>query len=371
MPADLTLDDASQQLGMSRRQLSGSITLLGLKTTRGTDRRAYLSASDVQRIQALRNGTDSKSNPMYGGAGSITYASAPQPQMLPRSYKSFAKEGYRSDPTLFKSISYIITNGAAIPPKLYSDATMKTEIEKHPLLDKLEEPNNEQSGVDYREAVIGYLLIAGNSFQYALRASKSGPPDELWTLPPDLTHPVEQKPRGIIGYDFDNFDDKNKRIPPELIRHDKFWAPDDPTFGMSPIEPAAIMIDMNLAARKWNLATLQNSGRMPGVFKAPLPMGFNERQSLEKTVNGKYGGPANAGKYPVMDAGLDFVPTGYTPTELDWLESVRRNEGGIANTVNIPPQLIGDTSASTYNNMDAAKGASYTEEIFPVLDRIY
>jgi len=368
-PMLLSLDDAAQSLGLSRRALSQSVSALNLKTQRGTDRRAYLAVSDVERIQAFRAG-ETKNNPMY--QGSITYINAPQPQMMPRNYKSYIKEGYKSDPTLYKSVNYIITNGAAIPPLLYTDATMKKTIDTHPLLDLLETPNNEQSGVDYREAVIGYLLIAGNSFQFASRVTrKNGPPDELWTLPPDLVHPVLERPRGISGYNFDNFQEKDNPIPPENIRHDKFWGGDDPIWGISPVEPAAIMIDMNLASRKWNLSVLQNGGRMDGAWVVPTPMGLNERNQTEQKIHGKYRGYSNAGKAPVMDAGMTFVPTAYTPTELDWLESVRRNEGGIANTVNIPPQLIGDTSATTYNNMGEAKAASYTEEIFPVLDRIY
>lgn len=312
---------------------------------------------------------DSKNNPQF--AGSITYSNMPEPHMLPRNYKAYAREGYRQDPTLYKAVQYLITNGAAIPPVLFTDSTCKTRIEQHPLLDKLEHPNPEQSGVDYRESAFGHLLIAGNSFQLALRAGKSGPPDELWTLPPDMVHPLTQKPRGIVGYHFDGYDDTNNPIPPEQIRHDKFWSPDDPVFGLSPVEPAAILIDQNMAARKWNLSVLQNSGRMDGAWVAPTPMSPNDRKKLQDQLNGKYRGFQNAGKSPVLDAGMKWEPTGYKPTEMDFLEAIRRNEGGIANVVNMPPQLIGDTSASTYNNMGEAKGASYTEGIFPILDRIY
>ena len=47
------------------------------------------------------------------------------------------------------------------------------------------------------------------------------------------------------------------------------------------------------------------------------------------------------------------------------------NAGAIANAYDLAPQLIGNTASTTYDNMDQAKAASYTEGIFPVNDRIY
>jgi HK97 family phage portal protein len=363
----LPLDDAASALGISRKSLSSSISALNLHTTRGSDRRSYVSLMDVDRINAFRNGEE-KANPLY--AGTVMYSS-PQSQSMERSTRAYIKEGFRADATFYKTVRYIIENGAAIPPKLYTDRTREKEIESHPLLDKLESPNVEQSGVDYRESILGHTLITGNSFQYIIRARKSGPPDELWTLMPDMVHPQIAKPRGIIGYDFDAFEKAQNPIDPSLIGHLKLFSADSAVWGQAPIEAGAILVDQNAAARKWNLACLQNGGRMDGAWVVPTAMSYNDRQKLEEKINAKYRGYSNAGKAPILDAGMVFNPTAYTPTDMDWLEAIRRNSGDIANLYNIPPQLIGDTSATTYNNMKEAKAASYTEAIFPLLDRLY
>ena len=318
-----------------------------------------------QRIAAFINPEQVKINPAY--AGMIMYSNEPQTLQTPRNYKAFASEGFGND-TVYKCVSYISRNGAAIPPKLYTDATMQTEITKHPLLDKLKTPNNEQSGVGYREACLAYKLLSGNNYQYALRAAKSGPPDELWTLRPDKVEIVASRPRGIVGYKYEDFDTP---ILPEQIGHTRYWNPDSEVYGLSPIQIAGILIDMQTGARNWDLGLLQNMAKPPGAWTVPTTLSKNARETLEKKLKEKMSGARNAGTAPVLDGGLQWTSIGLPPSELDWLEGLQYNAVLIANIYNMPPQLVGDTSSSTYANVQEAKAASYTEAIFPELDDFY
>lgn len=315
--------------------------------------------------------TESKVDPAFSGITIIN--DTPQPHSMPRNYKSYSKEGYGANDSVFKCVRYIVENGAAIPPKLYSDATMETEIADHPLLDFLRRPNPSQDGVTFRESVLGWYLITGNSFIYAIRESgaKNGPPDELWTLDPNKVHPLPHPTKGIIGYKFDDFEDGKDVIPAPLMGHLKTWNPNDPIFGLSPVEVGALMVDQQNAARKWNLALMQNMAKPSGAWTTEVALERNAREALEAKINEKLAGARNAGKTPVIDAGAKWVQTSLAPSEVDWLKTMQYNAGQLANLWNIPPQLIGDTSATTYDNMEQAKEASYTEAIFPTLDKLY
>lgn len=325
--------------------------------------------------------TEEKSNPAF--AGVTIFNDVPQPHSMGRNYKNYADQGYATNDSVYKCVKYILQNGAAIPPKLYTNATKDDEITSHALLDRLARPNLEQDGVTFREAVLGWYLIAGNAFLYAIRPGKTGgaagasgygttgAPDELWVLDPNKVHPLPHPTRGIVGYKFDDFDDKQNPIPAANVGHLKTWNPKDPIFGISPIEVAALMVDQQNAARKWNLALLQNMAKPSGAWVTDTPLAKNERDRLEERINEKLSGARNAGRVPVLDAGAKWTATGLPPSELDWLESLRYNAGQIANLYDIPPQLIGDTSATTYNNMKEAKAASYTEGIFPALDKFF
>lgn len=310
-----------------------------------------------------------KSNPEWNNL--TVYSDMPQAIRMSNNFKTYAKEGYKNSDTLYKCISYLIRNGSAIPPILYTNETMTDEIKKHPILDLIKRPNPEQSGVAYREAVLGYKYLAGNSFQYAIRPNKNGPPSELWALRPDFMEILAKPKIGIVGYRHQNIDGD---IPVGNIGHLKYWNPDDDDqkgMGMSPVQAAALNIDMQIAGKKWNLGLMQNGARPPGIWKIPTLMGFNERKQLEQKLHDTYSGATRAGKSPLLDGGLDWKPTGLPPAQMEWLDSLKYNGGSIANIINMPPQLIGDTSSTTYDNMEQAKAASYTEEIFPTLDDFY
>jgi len=339
-------------------------------SSRNQRRRSQQKRPQPQPTSEVRLIVEEKVNPAYAGVS--LFSDAPQPHMMPKNYLTYAREGYKGNPTLFKCINYIITNGAAIPPKLYTDDTRQTEIKSHALLDKLKRPNPEKSGVQFRKAVMGYLLVAGNSYIYAIRKGIAGPPDELWPMQPDKIKILPTATRGIVGYEYDDFKgtDKNPILAANML-HLMTWNPDDPLFGLSGIEVGALMVDQVTAAQKWNLALLQNGARMSGAFTTPIILEPNARSKLEDKVNEKMAGYRNAGKIAVLDGGLQWNQIGAPPSEMDWLQALQYWGGSLANLYNMPPQLIGDTSSTTYDNMEQAKAASYTEEIFPILDEMY
>jgi len=365
----LSLDDAASTLGVKRSQLSAYVQALDIPRHR-KERRTYLATTDVERIAEWRTfDKESKVNPAF--AGMTIMSSTPTAVSMPRNYKNYITEGYRGEPTTYKCVNYITTNGSAIPPKLYTDRTMQKTIDQHPLLDKLDRPNLEQTGVEYREGVLGYLLIAGTSYQYAIRKGSSSPLDELWALEPDKVSIIPDKKLGIVGFEYSDFSKGQNPIPPQNIGRMRFWAPDSPLYGLSPVELAAILIDMQTSSRKWNLALLQNYAKPPGAWVFDGILDVNTRKKVKEALNLEMSGYRNAGKVPVLDGGFKWVPSSTNPSEMDWLEAMRYNAANIATIFNIAPQLIGDTSATTYNNMEEAKAASYTEAIFPALDKLY
>ena len=130
------------------------------------------SKKDVKRL--AKQLYEQKSNPSFAQFESMGYASLPQPVQMQANPKAFVKEGYRRNDTVHKCVSYIARNAAGVRLALYTDATKKREITSHPLLDLLNKPNKDMSGNDYVESVCAYTLLIGNSYQYALRAFKSG-----------------------------------------------------------------------------------------------------------------------------------------------------------------------------------------------------
>ncbi len=310
-----------------------------------------------------------KANPAFMQyESSLGYSTLPQPVRMQANPKAFMKEGYRRNDTVHKCVSYIARNAAGVRLALYTDATKKREITSHPLLDLLSKPNKDMSGNDYVESVCAYTLLIGNSYQYALQLAGNEPPEELWVLRPDLIEIVPGT-RGILRYNF-QIKEPPVQFSPELIGHTKFWNPDDDHYGLSPVEVAGIFVDMNLAYRKWNLALTSNMAQPPGAWTTPALLGKKERDILEQNVNQKYNGFKNAGKAPVLDGGLKYESYAVPPAQMNFLEGQGYNAVSVANIYNLAPQVVGDTASSTYDNMEQAVYGSYTEAIFPLMDKV-
>jgi HK97 family phage portal protein len=307
-----------------------------------------------------------KSNPAF--AQYAQYGRLPEPVTMGGNPRAYAKEGYRRNDTAHKCIDYIARNLAGIRIALYSDATRKREITSHPILDLLSHPNSDMSYQDFIESVASFTLLYGNSYMYGIRAGKSGPPDEIWSLRPDR---VDIVPNGqmIVRYDY-RIKEPATPLDAGDVGHTKYWSPDDDLYGLSPIEVAALMIDQTLAARKWNLSLLQNAGQPAGAWVVPTTMDKKSRDTLEDKLNKKYAGSKNAGRIPVLDGGLKFQPTGIGPADMSYLDLLTHNAAGVANIYNLAPQIVGDTSASTYDNFEQAVYGSYTEAIFPLADKV-
>lgn len=292
-------------------------------------------------------------------------------QQMPLNFKGYAKEGYRRNDTAHKCISYIARNGAEIEWGLYTDKTREKEITSHPLLDAFEAPNPDIDRYTFVEQWLSLYLLSGNAFIYGITAGKSQnkPFDEIYTVRPDYIQIVPSD-TGVASYKIGTDSTNAMPVDKASISHSKYWCPDDLLWGLSPLEVVAIFIDQQATGNKWNLAYMQNAVKLPGFWKTDQILTKIDFDKLKRDLKEKYAGFKNAGNAAVMDGGLSWTDTTKPPLELDWLNSSSKLGINIANVYNIDPALIGDTTASTYNNRKDAKFASYTEAIFPAMDKL-
>lgn len=311
-----------------------------------------------------------KSNPNYA----IEYSSRggwTLPHRMPLNFRGYAKYGYRGNPTAFKCISYIARNGAGVEWGLYTDSTKEREITSHPLLDLWNNPNPEQYRFDFIEEWISFYLLSGNGIGYGISVSSNptAPFDEIYMMRPDYVRIVPDED-GIKNYLLGDDRGNTQPVAPTSILHSKYWSPDDLLWGLSPLEIVSIYIDQLEIGNKWNLAFMQNAMHQPGFWKSDQVLNKIDFDRLKRDLKEKYAGYRNAGMAPLLDGGVTWQENSKPPLELDWINSSAKIGINIANVFNIDPALVGDTSASTFNNRKEAKLASYTEAIFPCLDKL-
>src|SRR6266487_3137251 len=290
------------------------------------------------------------------------------PAMMPRNMRAYIQEGYRGNDTVFVVVQAIARAGAGIKWKHYTDKAKKKEIANSDLLTLWDMPAPKTSGSQFREAMLAYYCLTGNSYILGINARQSpaGTFDELYNLRPDLTK-IKADENGPMYYEFGNFSPPRRYADP-FVMHNKLFAGNDDIYGMSPVEVAAMKVDIQKAGQKWNLGLMSNMARPGGAWVTDALLGDTEYRGLKEEIRKKFAGPRNAGETAILHGGVKWQSMSMSPMELDWIESDTKGVRDIARIFfNFPLPLLG-LADTTFNNLEEAKRFLYTDIEFPLLD---
>jgi HK97 family phage portal protein len=156
------------------------------------------------------------------------------------------------------------------------------------------------------------------------------------------------------------------------ILHLKSFHPLNDHYGLSPLEAAAASIDVHNAAARWSKALLDNAARPSGaiVFQGRDGGGQlseEQYQRLAREIEENHAGARNAGRPMLLEGGLDWKPMGYSPQEMDFLETKQAAAREIALAFGVPPMLLGLPGDNTYSNYQEANRAFYRQTVLPLV----
>jgi len=297
-----------------------------------------------------------------------------QVQWTPKTFESYAKQGYKMNVYVYACVNQIARNFAGVPWYLYQKKTTKggktEEIETHPLLDLINKPNPFMGGTKFRENMIAYLQISGNSYIERV-GGVNQPPTELYTLRPDRISIFPGDSQHMVDKYRYTIEDNKVDIDSAFIMHLLNFDPLSDWYGMSPMEAASRSVDQNNEAKKWNVEMLQNDCVAPGILETDKGLTDIQFDRLENNWREKYqlkGNKYMEGTPMILEGGLKWTSMGMSPKDMSWLEGSKLSAREIAIAYNVPPELIGDNSNKTYSNYKEARKALYEENILPLLD---
>jgi HK97 family phage portal protein len=291
----------------------------------------------------------------------------------PRDYASLSRAGFERNVIAYRSIRLVAETAAATPFKVVVDGEIQAA---HPLIDLLDRPNPEQSGVELLECVFGHLLVAGNAYIEA--AIEGGEMRELYALRPDRMK-VRLGPRGwASGYEYSVggrtavYALDGDGPPP--IMHLKLFHPGNDYYGFSPLEAAAAAVDLHNAALAWNKALLDNAARPSGALVYCGPEGAEaltaeQFERLKAELADVHAGARNAGRPLILDGGLDWRPMAFSPADMEHLETKHAAARDIALAFGVPPMLLGIPGDNTYANYREANLAFARQTVVPLVRR--
>ena len=292
----------------------------------------------------------------------------------PRDYAALAREGFARNAVVYRCVRMIAEAAASVPWLLYDGAA---EVDDHPLLALLQRPNRRQAGADFREALVGYLLTAGNAYIEAV--SLDGTVRELHALRPDRMKVVPGADGWPEAYEYSvggrtvRFVDAGEGSLPPIL-HLALFHPLDDHYGFAPVEAAAVAVDLHNAAGTWNKALLDNSARPSGALVYQAKEGGNltseQFERLKAELEQGFTGATRAGRPLLLEGGLDWKAMGLTPKDMDFIEAKNGAAREIALAFAVPPMLLGIPGDNTYSNYQEANRAFWRSTVLPLVGRL-
>ncbi len=297
-----------------------------------------------------------------------------QPVWTPRDYASLAREGYARNAVAYRCVRMIAEAAASVPWLIYDEGR---ELDTHPLLQLLSAPNPNQGGAEFMEDWYGYLQISGNSYLEAV--SVAGEVKELYALRPDRMKVVPGPNGWPQAYEY-TVSDRTVRFGNDgddkvsAILHMALFHPTNDYYGMSPLEVAAIAIDIHNAAGSWNKSLLDNSARPSGALVFKGSGGANnltedQFERLKSELENTYQGAANAGRPLLLEGGLDWKSMGLSPKDMDFIEAKNVAAREIALAFGVPPMLLGIPGDNTFSNYQEANKTFWRQTIIPLVGK--
>ena len=302
----------------------------------------------------------------WGNAGRVAWS--------PRDVASLIRTGFQGNPVGFRAVR-LIAEAAAALPLVCQDAERRYEA--HPVLDLTGRPNGAQGRAEFLEAVYGHLLLAGNAYVEAV-AGASALPGELHVLRSDRMHLVPGADGWPVAYDYTvggrtHRYDVSGAVSP--ICHLRTFHPQDDHYGFSPMQAAAVAVDVHNSASAWSKSLLDNAARPSGaiVYKGAdgaSSLSSDQYDRLVSEMESHHQGARNAGRPMLLEGGLDWKPMGFSPSDMEFQKTKEAAAREIAIAFGVPPMLMGIPGDATYANYQEANRAFFRLTVLPLATKV-
>jgi HK97 family phage portal protein len=287
------------------------------------------------------------------------------PVWTPRDYEHLTRVGYQMNADVYACVNLITRGAKPVPWLVTKGPGGKAVPESHPLVKLLDKPNERESGSDFKESALAYLLLSGNSYIERSGGSETTPPAFLYAHRPDRMQVIKGNRRAMVGgYTYKAGGEPIKFEPWEIL-HLRLFNPLDDFYGMSPLEAAAYTIDIANEASILYKRLIQK-GYPPGAVTVK-GVNYTDQQLADLRVGLKRAAD-NGDVLLLQDA--EWKEMGFKPVDSSLFEGKLYAKRDIAAVYGVPSGMIGDTQVKTYANSREERRSLYTEAVIPHLTKL-
>jgi HK97 family phage portal protein len=270
---------------------------------------------------------------------------------MPLAPGAVTPESAQSVAACYAAVALIAEAIGSLPLKLYrrGDNGDRTPATDHPLhLVLHRSPNDHQSSTEFWEWMVSCMLLHGNAYARVTRGH-DGQVRSLDPLAPERVT-IMRKGEAIGGYEYTTRDGQRERLLPGEVFHLRNRAGSDPLVGVSPIQAARAVIQLAQSEAQHGQSTFDNGTRASGTLSMPGTLKPEQRTALAASWQSQYAGGANAGRVPILEAGVTFNPISMSLDDSQWIEARAFSVQEVARLFKIPPVLLGDLSHANFSN---------------------
>lgn len=232
----------------------------------------------------------------------------------------------------------------------------------HPLYELLhDQPNPEQTAIEFRENLIGHLDLWGNAYA-EIDWDARGRVRALYPLRPDRV--TEEERDGQVYYVVTLPDGERKGLPAWRVWHTRGF------MGQSVIANARESIGLALAGEEYGARFFGNDSRPGGVLKSPKVLTKEAAKNLKESWEAAHSGLSNRHRVAVLEEGVEWQQIGIAPEDAQYLELRQFQVVDIARFFRVPPHKIASLERATFSNIEHQSIEFVVDCIRPICVRL-
>jgi HK97 family phage portal protein len=284
------------------------------------------------------------------------------------------REGMSKVTWVTRCIDAIAGNQARLPVILRQDNSpsgkIVTDNKNNSILDILNTKSNmgENSFV-FRYRLSSQLLLSSRGAFIEKVRGRDGSVVALQLLPPQHTAPIPDPKRFVAGFEVDMRNGTKIVLPPKDVIWIRKPHPLDPYLSLTPLESAGIAVEIENLSKIYNRNFLLNDGRPGGMIVVRGEIDDDDKDELRARFRGNIN---RAGAITVVssDEGVDYVDTGASPRDANYIQMRQITKEEILAAFGVPESVIGNASGRTFSNAGEEHRVFWNETLLPHLELI-
>jgi HK97 family phage portal protein len=217
-------------------------------------------------------------------------------------------------------------------------------------------PNPWQTPSEFRRMMQAHLCLRGNG--YARKVMLGSSIEALIPLHPDRVEPSQDDMLNMV-YKVRGRNGNILTFGQKDIFHLRGMSLDG-VAGISVLTNMRESLGLAMQTEQAGARLFKNGMLSGGVIKHPGKISENAAANLRKSLDEKYAGAENAGKWVLAEEGMSFEPISLSAEDAQWLGTRDFQRYDIAMFFGVPPHMIGATEKTTsWGTGIEAQGAAF------------